>query len=97
MGLTIILEGEDGRQVHALEGELYCTSQDLYENDFKILKYVDLYGNTTFNRMQLDDLIDDLSSLEIRLPMQSSFIKEVIELAKSSKERVHTYLKFYGD
>jgi hypothetical protein len=97
MGLTIILEGEDGGQVHALTEELYCSPQDLYGNNFKILKYIDLFGDTTFNRIQLDDLIDDLLQLQLLLPEQSSFIKEIIELANSSKSKVHTYLKFYGD
>ncbi len=97
MGLTIILEGEDGRQIQALKGELRCSSQDLNRDDLKILKYVDLYGDTTYNSLQLDDLISDLHQLKLSLPDQGTFIEEIIELAKTSKRKVHTYLKFYGD
>ena len=97
MGLTIILEDEDGVQVHALNCELYVSSEDLYDNDFKLLKYVDLFGDTTFNSLQLDDLLDDLHRMKSLFPNQSILIQEIMDLAGAAKSKTHTYLKFYGD
>lgn len=73
----------------------------LYEfgQDTKLLKYIDPYGDTIFNRIQMDDLITELSELlnthGFKYP--NNYLKEIIELAIECKNSVHKYIRFYGD
>ena len=98
MGWTITIEDENGNVQKTMPEEFNLSSIDLLsQNSFKLLKYIDPYGNTTFNAYMLEDLIEDLVSLSQILPVDRNRILEVIEYAKECGSNVHTYLKFYGD
>ena len=97
MGLTITLEDENGGAIYTLPKELdYEEFENLELNKFLLLKYVDFYGDTTFNTLQIDDLITDLERLKSIAGNQTELIQQIIDLAEKSKARVHTYIKFYG-
>lgn len=56
MAWTIILEGKNKEPVSSLNDEFDIgLNSDL--NDFKFLCNVDAYGDTIFNRLQMDNLI----------------------------------------
>lgn len=98
MAWTIILEDENKEQLHAVSEEL---DFDALKNEskkqlFKLLKYLDPYGDTTFNTTQIDDLLDDLNVL-ISQDGDKDLIDEIIALATKCKNEPHTYLTFYGD
>jgi hypothetical protein len=98
MGWTIILEDEEGQAIQILPKELdYNELADITCDDFILLKYIDFYGDTTFNALQLDDLMADLKNLKTILVNQKDIIQQIIDLAKKSQDQVHTYIKFYGD
>ena len=98
MGLTIVLEDEDGLAIQTLPKDLqYSELEHVNFDVFILLKYVDFYGDTTFNTLQLDDLIADLMLLKNIAAHQSKIIQQIINLALESKQSVHTYIKFYGD
>jgi hypothetical protein len=98
MGLTIVLEDENGGAIQTLPKELdHDELENIHLDDFILLKYIDFYGNTTFNTLQLDDLISDLEKLKPMAASQSEIIQQIISLAKRSQDEVHTYIKFYGD
>ena len=61
MQLTVILETENRDTISSLGHDFFVDSKKL--NEFKLLKYLDPYGDTTFNRIQMDDLIEDLRGL----------------------------------
>ena len=98
MGWTVIKEDENGNAIRTLSKELHLSNIDiLYNENFKVLKYIDPFGDTTFNAHMFTDLISDLNDLTTKIPSDKEQIDEVIELATECKEEVHTYLKFYGD
>jgi hypothetical protein len=98
MGWTINLEDEQGKVIQTLQNELhYDELGDVNLDGFILIKYIDFYGDTTFNTLQLDDLMSDLEKLKTILKAQIVTIQETIDLVKSSKSQVHTYIKFYGD
>ena len=56
MGWTIILENEDGDPIRKLQAEFnYHILDELDFDRFTFLKYIDDYGNTTFNRLQIQE------------------------------------------
>lgn len=94
MSWTIILEDENKNQISKLKDE-FDVKVKISEKEFKLFQYIDSFGNTTFNRLQMDDLISDLSKL--KLVEDNSKIVELIELAEKCKNGIHYYLVFYGD
>ena len=64
---------------------------------YRLLAYIDPYGNTYFNRLQLPDLISELLSLSSSLKSGklAANIEKVISFIKEID--VHQYLKFVGD
>ena len=97
MNFTVILESETKTEVSSpLVAFLF--DFDLYSpviKKSKLIKYLDPYGDTTFNSLQMNDLISDLKKLnEIN---NDGIIEKIIDLAFKCKIEPHTYLTFYGD
>lgn len=98
MGWTITLENENGFAIKTLPFELEINlsgSVDLEK--YKLLKYIDPYGDTIFNSLQMPDLITDFTNLINEIPHLKKEIEDVISIADVSKKSVHQYLKFCGD
>jgi hypothetical protein len=81
---------EDGRLLHfpgPNDKTFYC------------IKYIDDYGNTVFNRLQMDDFITEMRILQDNSenPKTKDLIEDILKLAYKCKHEVHTYIKFYGD
>ena len=97
MAWTIILEDEKRQAVRSLQKEF--VSKEIFNSEFLkqtiLLKYIDPYGDTIFNNLQIDDLVADLELLkEIE---DNELIDRIISLAQECKSEIHTYLTFYGD
>ncbi len=98
MALTIKLENENGHAIRTLqEGFDYDKLENINLNEFTLLKYVDFYGDTTFNTLQLVDLLNDFEKLKNLAPDQVDIIQDIQDLIRESQSLVHTYIKFYGD
>jgi len=98
MGWTIVLEDENGQSIRTLPKEFdYDKLDQLDLNSFVLLKYIDFYGDTTFNTLQLDDLQADFEKLKIIEVNQIDIIVQILDLIKESQGEVHTYIKFCGD
>ena len=81
-----------------MPGEFILSDEEvLSKESFRLLKYVDPYGDTTFNAFMFEDLIKDLIELKSLLPTDKEQIDIVISYAKECDDKTHTYLKFYGD
>ena len=94
MAWTVTLEDEDKQVMSSLDREFDTTMRDSLSG-FRLLCYLDPYGDTIFNRLQMDDLIHDLSQLK---KMETNLqIDDVLLLAERCKLETHTYLYFYGD
>lgn len=94
MGWTVVLEGEHQDWIATLSAE-FRTAVNLNQEAFRLLCYLDPYGNTTFNCLQIEDLLSDLALLLAMEPHPLG--NELIALVKRSKEDVHMYVCFYGD
>jgi hypothetical protein len=101
MGFKITLEGERGDvedtvldPTHLLNGVLPPVSDQTY----RCLGYVDEYGVTIFNRMQMPDLIAELERLSGHSNDQRrGLINQVLGLAQRCRDELHMYVKFRGD
>jgi hypothetical protein len=98
MAWKIILENEDREQIGVVSKELEFKNLEgvSISYTFKLLKYLDPYGDTIFNANQIDDLLIDLDVLKQHY-IDSGLINEIIDLAIKCKSEPHTYLIFYGD
>ncbi|GGF28026.1 hypothetical protein GCM10011383_44710 [Hymenobacter cavernae] len=94
MSWTVILEDENKHPIASLSEE-FRTGVNLDNEAFRMLRYLDPYGNTTFNRLQQQELLTDLRLLRELEPRP--VVDELITLLTQSQEQVHTYVCFYGD
>lgn len=101
MLFTISLETEDNEIVEKIidKGLLQSYIPSVTNKDFYCLKYLDPYGDTVFNRLQMEDLICELSIINKQSDSEkfSTLINSIIKLAEKCKSDVHLYLKFCGD
>lgn len=92
MNYVIVLKNEKGENIDLIYDFSFETGD---VSRFKLIKYLDLYGDTIFNNLQMDDLIFDL--LELEKTNNLINMDSIISLAKRCKNEVHTYLWFRGD
>ncbi|MFN8019895.1 MAG: hypothetical protein U0Q03_00070 [Acidimicrobiales bacterium] len=71
----------------------------LSERSSDLLRFVDPYGDTVFNRLQAGVLAAELRSCSADLldPVERQAIDSVVELAERCADEVHMYLWFIGD
>jgi hypothetical protein len=93
MAWTVILQNEEGQEISISNGEFDFTQDSL--ESYKLLKYLNPYGDTIFNNLQMTDLIDDLNKL--KQISHEKLIDETIGLAVRCQNEVHLYLAFVGD
>lgn len=63
------------------------------------LQFIDPYGDTTFNQIQIPKLLEEIGSLEINCWTEDERreLKSILEFIGKAKGEIHTYIKFYGD
>jgi len=69
------------------------------ESGFNYLPYIDWYGDTTFNQLQMTPFIAEWDRLLAQTPSGDirEFLEEIKCLALRCQEAVHLHLKFIGD
>jgi len=92
MKWTILLEDENKKKITSISKELEVINLD---KNFILLKYLDPYGDTTFNKLQMDDLMTDF--INLKNEDKNPLIHEIILLVSKCKLSPHTYLTFYGN
>lgn len=103
MGLIIQLEDENGHALESLAeqgGSIREVLPAPMESDYRCLCFIDPYGDTTFNRLQMQDFIAEWKGLfasAVNDAEKGSVHAEVLELAERCASGPHLYLKFYGD
>jgi hypothetical protein len=62
------------------------------------LRFIDPYGDTTFNMLQKPVLVAELRSLQSKCNDESKmYLEPMIEFLSRHEQGIHTYVKFYGD
>lgn len=60
------------------------------------LRFIDLYGDTLFNQLQIADLLREMRQMA-KSAGASQTLSGMIELVEKAQGETHTYLKFRGD
>lgn len=91
--------GEEIEVTGDTTGGLVRLLASLDPSKYPYLARVDPFGITTFNRLQMELVIPELTRLkeeEGALGIQTT-IDRIINLARQCSEQVHLYLEFEGD
>ena len=101
MALTIALEDASGRTVK----EVYDTHNVLLRleredgGDFICLRYIDPWGDTVFNTLQMKPFLAELERImsHTKSEWELSVLQSILQLARKCDTEIGLYLKFYGD
>lgn len=101
MGIDIQLEDERGNRIDGT-GDPNILSRFLslaQDSSFICLRFVDPYGDTTFNGLQMEPLLQELQKIRSAAvtTQERELLNKIQELAERCQSSVHLYLKFYGD
>jgi hypothetical protein len=101
MGIDVRLENAAGDALATLldfEDSLATLILEVEPRRSAALRFVDAYGNTVFNRLQIPFLIRELERARERQsdPVVLRFADDLLALARRGRDEVDTYLKFYG-
>jgi hypothetical protein len=102
--IKVALEDETGGMLEEVQGRTWLLGRllsvpSVASPDFPILRTIDLYGDTTFNRLQVGLLLEEWSRLQqwAETDEERQLLLDVETLAEKCKSKPGRYLKFYGD
>jgi hypothetical protein len=98
MGVNLRWEDERGKELAVVldpRNEFAHALNEANLNQTVCLRFIDPWGDTTFNSLQMPVLVEELEELLRRRP--SKILQRMVELAKRGQDEVHTYMKFCGD
>ncbi len=99
MGLDCILEDEFGEELAVIDdadGAL-AASWPCADASYPFIRRVDLEGTTSFNRLQLADVMPELERLAEAAPAVRPRLREILALARKAVAEPHLHLRFLGD
>jgi hypothetical protein len=100
MGIGIEVIDEEGSQIAGVQ-DVQNLLHPLLEKITapRLLGYIDWYGDTIFNRLQIPAVRAELADLGMNIDQVGArqLLKEIDELAKMALEEPHQYLRFSGD
>ena len=102
MGLTVILQNEFGApllRVFDPKNLLHRMLPSNEDSSFPMLRFVDWYGDTVFNRLQLPELLEEVGRLSSRAGTheEKALVNEILDLTAQAQRAPHLYVKFEGD
>jgi len=102
MGIDLQWEGENGDVLGRLSDEHNLVEQIIAaskEEKTACLRFIDPYGDTVFNQFQIAVLLEELRGVQLEALSGEARLhrQKLEELAGKAQNKVHTYLKFYGD
>lgn len=102
MGLNVIVESEEREvleQVADPTNILHRSLLRIPEDQSRITRYIDWYGETVFNRLQMEPFLQEWRTLlHTSVDEEERTLLETVErFAVRIEEDVHLYLRFTGD
>jgi hypothetical protein len=102
MGFDIRLEDERGRPVEEVGDPgnlLHRLLPSPRDESFHCLRFIDPYGDTVFNRPQIEEFLADLGRILVsaKTKEERELLERIRELAERCRSEPHLYVKFYGD
>lgn len=91
----IIIEDENGKLVEDSGLNFVPLLKDIVlDEDNKTVQIIDPYGDTTFNHLQIPQLIGELKNSKTE---NKELLENVIKFILKIENQPHTYIKFIGD
>lgn len=101
MPLKVVLQTADGKRLAEAVPPAAALNRLLPIGDasFPLLRFVDPYGDTIFNGVQMQGVLPELNRLSQRVidNQESEFLLIVNGMAERCKKEPHTFLRFIGD
>ncbi len=102
MGITIVLQDKNSNHIEVAHDEKNLLRKLLPSFDdtsYQCLRFIDLYGDTIFNRLQMKTVLSELERISSCATSveEEDLLGRIENLAKQCKNKPHLYLKFYGD
>jgi hypothetical protein len=96
--IRVVVQDEDGVVVSKAIDAITGLIDRVEDRRFKCLRFVDPYGDTVFNQLQLPELREDLRLLRtICDPEHESTIRGIESLVEQCLSNGFLYLKMIGD
>ena len=99
--MNVDLIRENGEVVHSVTDRtgMVRRAADALDGASRLLQYVDEYGDTYFNKLQMPDLTSDWRAARatVRTPDDARFWQDVADLLRQCAESTHLYLKLVGE
>lgn len=106
MGLSVEIQDERHEiiaypAVHDTQNILHRILEPVYsdQQSFPMLASIDAYGDTTFNRLQINRCLAEWERLSLRAvtPEDHTLLAAIADLAEKTRSDVHLYLVFIAD
>lgn len=101
MAIKVILQTVDGKKEDEILDPEYLLAEiwPVGDSAFPLLRYVDPYGNTIFNRQQMQEVEEELSILiqKVSSDKQREILLRIQAIAEKCKKHPHWLLRFRGD
>jgi len=102
MGLNVFLQDENGHTIDRVIDNNYVFMSlinSIPETEGHCARFIDLYGNTVFNRLQIGHFIKEVEehSALLKKPADRELILRIIQLAARCAKEPHLYIKIVGD
>jgi hypothetical protein len=97
MPIDVEWQDECGKRLARYDGPLIDGLPERAPENSPCLRFIDPYGNTTFNASQVEVLEIELSGLIDRNSDVSDQAASLLAFVKTVTNRTHRYLKFIGD
>jgi hypothetical protein len=95
-----LLEGYEGGPVIGLIHNLSMNEPSTIKLENTLcLQFIDPYGDTTFNQLQIPKLVQEVEALRpnCNTDEERQELESIIGFIGKAKGETHTYIKFYGD
>lgn len=102
MGISVVLQHENAAEIASVHDPTNTLHRLLPHPDdmsSRCLRHIDRYGDTVFNRLQMEDLLAELRLMAKRASWgsESKLVRQIIDLARKCKAEPHLYINFRGD
>ena len=97
--IAVVLQDENGKML----SEQVCVATNLvshiHDTRFACLRFVDPYGDTVFNRLQMAALLEDLRVLRQNPEndKHENTLEQIERLVQRGQVEPHIYIRFMGD
>ena len=98
VGMDAYLETEDGERIDAAGNAAVVSLFEQIPANTICLRFIDLNGNTVFNRGQCRVLFDEWQEMAMQCPAElQPWCDAVLRLISRCRDGVHLYIRFMGD